>query len=155
MKAAKQLSFFGQGEDLPLFSGTAPVVRVGPPAPEPAGTQEPLPVRCRTCRDTGKVGASFCWCEAGEAARFAKEAAARVAAAEEPVAQAIRQLSAGVVASISGLTRYEAIDVYREGFARWAERHADPSATWQQAHQQYQYRQALAGALPLPNEPPF
>lgn len=59
------------GEDLPLFSGTAP--RVEPPKVKPSskGRQSSLPFHCGGCMDTGIVrlkgrgAVKYCWCEEG------------------------------------------------------------------------------------------
>jgi hypothetical protein len=64
-----QLSMFREGEDLPLFSGTPQRVEIKPFAPQPASQQEPLPVQCRVCFDTGRVAGKLCWCEAGQRIR--------------------------------------------------------------------------------------
>lgn len=42
--------------------------------PEAEPQQEPLPFKCRFCRDTGVLGEyAFCWCEAGQRARKRRE----------------------------------------------------------------------------------
>lgn len=60
-------------EDLPLFSGIP--IRIKPlpgPASPNAGTQQGSYSFCRTCMDTGRIGAKFCWCQAGIDARQGK-----------------------------------------------------------------------------------
>lgn len=58
----QQPSFFQRGEDLPLFSGTAPKGEVKPFAPKPKGKQDTIPVACPACMDTGNIGGKSCWC---------------------------------------------------------------------------------------------
>ena len=57
-------------EDLPLFSQTS-INTTAPVEPSSATihTQQALPAKCYACRDTGRVGKNFCWCEAGTKAR--------------------------------------------------------------------------------------
>ncbi|HUW09178.1 MAG TPA: hypothetical protein VM537_05575 [Anaerolineae bacterium] len=61
----KQLSLFTNGEDLPLFSGTAPRHRAEAFAPAAVNKQESL-ATCRVCLDTGSVGGHTCTCQAGQ-----------------------------------------------------------------------------------------
>lgn len=58
-----QPSFFQQGEDLPLFSQTAPKGKVNPFTPKPRGKQDTIPVDCPACMDTGNIGGKSCWCQ--------------------------------------------------------------------------------------------
>ena len=65
----KQAAMFPAGEDLPLFSGTAPKGKIDPFAPKAVHKQERLPAKCKHCADTGVLGRyAFCSCEAGQAA---------------------------------------------------------------------------------------
>ena len=62
----QQPSFFTQGQDLPLFSQTAPRAGQAPFIPRPVATQPLLPVTCTACRDTGNIGGRRCWCGGGQ-----------------------------------------------------------------------------------------
>jgi hypothetical protein len=57
-----QPSFFQQGEDLPLFSATAPRAKQSPFIPKVKGKQDTVPVNCTACMDTGNLGGKRCWC---------------------------------------------------------------------------------------------
>ena len=64
-------------EDLPLFSGTAPMGHIETFDPKPEHRQESL-AKCRLCQDTGVLGEhAFCWCEAGQKAKAERGANAR------------------------------------------------------------------------------
>ena len=65
---SQQLSMFTNGEDLPLFSGTAPRGSIEPFAPKTEHRQESL-AKCRVCLDTGTTSDGPCTCEAGQKAR--------------------------------------------------------------------------------------
>lgn len=71
---AQQSSMFMQGEDLPLFSGTAQSVRLEVFKPLAQARQLHMG-ECPLCEDTGTMhlypgsGAKFCYCEAGDKAR--------------------------------------------------------------------------------------
>ncbi|NIV38014.1 MAG: hypothetical protein GWN58_53950 [Anaerolineae bacterium] len=70
----QQLSMFTDGEDLPLFSETAPKGSIEPFAPKTEHRQESL-ATCRACLDTGVLGEyAFCWCEAGQKAKERRDA---------------------------------------------------------------------------------
>jgi hypothetical protein len=71
-----QMNMFENGEDLPLFSQTAPTARQGEAfAPKPEARQMHIGT-CPICEDTGRVrtgdgphGVKFCACPAGDRAR--------------------------------------------------------------------------------------
>ena len=59
---------FWEIEDLPLFSGTPLAAREQVFAPKEVNAQPTL-AHCRLCHDTGRLGPSYCWCDAGQQAR--------------------------------------------------------------------------------------
>lgn len=125
-----QRSMFSQGEDLPLFTGAAPQAQITPYHKEATPRPEPLPFRCRFCRDTGKLGDyAFCSCQAGVEARKLR--------IKETLIQDVRGLSSGTLANLTGYTRYSDLERIQNAFVEWcAGFHADyPGGfdTWQQA----------------------
>jgi hypothetical protein len=63
-----QLSMFPDGADLPLFSGTPMRAHTDSYTPKPHVAQSSF-AQCRVCLDTGRVGETFCTCDARVAAR--------------------------------------------------------------------------------------
>lgn len=65
----KQVAMFTNGQDLPLFSGTAQRGTVNAFTPQPVSAQTMIPAACGCCLDTGKVDGKFCTCATGQALR--------------------------------------------------------------------------------------
>ena len=72
---AQQISMFPQGDDLPLFSGTASSARLEVFKPQESIGRQLHMGKCPLCEDTGLQrfypgsGSKFCFCEAGGKAR--------------------------------------------------------------------------------------
>lgn len=67
-----QIEMFEDGQDLPLFSGTAPRATLSQPDPHPREDQD-LIFDCHLCFDTGAIkngkGSVYCGCYAGQRLR--------------------------------------------------------------------------------------
>ena len=137
-----QISMFTQGEDLPLFTGTAPNGQVIPYQKEAQLKTEPLPFQCRFCRDTGRLGDhAFCWCEVGVQARQLK--------IKENILIDARALSSGTVAGLIGNNRYDAIEAAQAAFIIFVtENDIADCRNWQQVWEVFypQYRGILASS---------
>lgn len=126
----KQLSMFTEGQDLPLFSETAPRGKVSPFEIEDQPRQEPLPANCRFCQDTGVLSEyAFCWCETGQQRRALRR--------KEGVARDALNLSSGTIATLTGETEYAVIEKIQASFYRWCmgahSEYPGGFDTWQEA----------------------
>ena len=125
---AQQLSMWTQGEDLPLFSGTAQRAAVETFQPAPEVVQETW-ATCRACKDTGRIGRRFCNCEAGVKAWEAGRG--------DPVTTDAIALSSGTVAGLIGSNRYPEIKAAQAGLVGWCIDHAGEYQNWQEAWEAY------------------
>lgn len=64
----KQLPMFTDGDDLPLFSGTAQRTTAEVFTPREVARQQSM-AACSICLDTGRVEGHYCTCAAGTRAR--------------------------------------------------------------------------------------
>ena len=121
-KTAKQSSMF-QTEDLPLFSGTTPQVKDEQYVEKISLEQYPLPLGCPICLGTGRIEHHFCSCPFGDRLRTIKDAAC---------------ISYGTLATLTGKTRYDELDVIREKWMCWLEDNRTVFRYWQTAWEAYQ-----------------
>ena len=125
---SKQLSMWNQGEDLPLFSGTAQRGQVETFQPATEAVQETW-ATCRACKDTGRIGRCFCNCQAG--------VKAWEAAVGNQVTNDARNLSSGTIAGLIGSNRYNWIEAAQAGLVGWCIDHAGEYQNWQEAWAQF------------------
>ena len=70
----KQAQMFTDGQDLPLFSGTPQSVSAQVRGASTVKAKQSSFFKCSICSDTGRIKQGrkrlYCWCEAGDAARW-------------------------------------------------------------------------------------
>ena len=126
----KQLIMFTNGEDLPLFSGTAAKAEISPFEMREEPKQESLSADCRFCQDTGVLGEyAFCWCEAGQERKALRR--------KENVAKDAIGLSSGTIATLTGENQYVVVEQIQASFYGWCmgthSEYPNGFDTWQEA----------------------
>lgn len=129
-KRSTQLSLFPQGEDLPLFTGTAPQAEVQPYQKDTTPRPNPLPFDCRFCRDTGRLGGyAFCSCKTGVEARNLK--------IKERVIEAAKNLPLDDIRDLTSYDDPETVQRIYKSFVSYCfgtdTRYPQPFPTWQAA----------------------
>ena len=99
MAAYKQTGF-DDIEALPLFSGTPVSVQGQEPAEPISCYRQTGFFSCSICRDTGKVGKRYCWCQAGQVAKKADDALTDIAERAAVRAQTIKAMRSSSAAAL-------------------------------------------------------
>jgi hypothetical protein len=110
-------------EDLTLFSGTTPQAKNDQYIEKITIEQYSLPLGCPICLGTGRIEQHFCSCGFGDRLRTIRDAAT---------------ISDGTLGTLTGVTKYDELDVIRESWLYWLEDNQTVFTYWQTAWEAYQ-----------------